>query len=164
MLFNKASNKTRKKADENAAVAPEMSAAGEGTANPRASRSSKTKNDTGETGAAKRHRKASPLAAATQDNTPVEESATTPKTLAAAAGAETNAVASTIIDSAGVVTNPAATTAHSPENTAEIIAGPEVTNEQIAKLAYSYWIARGGAHGSQEEDWMRAERELRARR
>ena len=34
--------------------------------------------------------------------------------------------------------------------------------EQIAHLAYSYWEARGYQGGSPEEDWLRAERELRA--
>ena len=36
---------------------------------------------------------------------------------------------------------------------------PEV--DQIARLAYSYWEARGGEGGSAEDDWFRAERELR---
>ena len=31
---------------------------------------------------------------------------------------------------------------------------------EIARLAYSYWEARGGTNGSAEEDWDRAEREL----
>lgn len=35
-----------------------------------------------------------------------------------------------------------------------------VTREEIAKLAYSYWVARGYKGGSPEEDWLRAEREL----
>jgi hypothetical protein len=34
--------------------------------------------------------------------------------------------------------------------------------EAIARLAYSYWEARGYAGGSAEEDWLRAEQELRA--
>jgi Protein of unknown function (DUF2934) len=33
--------------------------------------------------------------------------------------------------------------------------------EAIARLAYSYWEARGGEGGSPEEDWLRAEQELR---
>jgi len=33
---------------------------------------------------------------------------------------------------------------------------------QIAHLAYSYWEARGYQGGSPEEDWLRAEQELRA--
>jgi hypothetical protein len=35
-----------------------------------------------------------------------------------------------------------------------------VTSEAIAKLAYSYWEARGYQGGSAEEDWLHAEREL----
>jgi hypothetical protein len=35
--------------------------------------------------------------------------------------------------------------------------------EEIAKIAYSYWQARGGRNGSAEEDWYRAEREWRRR-
>lgn len=37
----------------------------------------------------------------------------------------------------------------------------EVTHEEIARLAYSYWEKRGFQGGSPEEDWRRAERELR---
>jgi hypothetical protein len=31
---------------------------------------------------------------------------------------------------------------------------------EVARLAYSYWEARGGQGGSSEEDWLRAEDEL----
>lgn len=34
------------------------------------------------------------------------------------------------------------------------------TQEQIAKLAYSYWEARGCQGGSMADDWFRAEQEL----
>jgi hypothetical protein len=37
------------------------------------------------------------------------------------------------------------------------------TREEIARLAYTYWEVRGGQGGSAEEDWYRAERELRGR-
>ena len=33
--------------------------------------------------------------------------------------------------------------------------------DAIARLAYSYWEARGFVGGSPEEDWLRAEREVR---
>jgi hypothetical protein len=33
-------------------------------------------------------------------------------------------------------------------------------HEEIARLAYSYWEARGRHRGSALEDWLRAEREL----
>lgn len=38
----------------------------------------------------------------------------------------------------------------------------EPDRDQIARLAYSYWEARGGEGGSPEDDWFRSERELRA--
>ncbi len=34
------------------------------------------------------------------------------------------------------------------------------THDEIARLAYSYWEARGHQGGSPEEDWVRAEQEL----
>jgi hypothetical protein len=34
------------------------------------------------------------------------------------------------------------------------------SQEEIAELAYAYWEARGRQHGSDREDWLRAEREL----
>jgi hypothetical protein len=38
----------------------------------------------------------------------------------------------------------------------------EIEPEEIARLAYWYWEARGSQGGSPEEDWLRAERQLRA--
>ena len=38
------------------------------------------------------------------------------------------------------------------------------TQEEIAARAYLLWQQRGGAEGSSEEDWSRAEQELRAER
>jgi hypothetical protein len=34
---------------------------------------------------------------------------------------------------------------------------PEIPHEEISKLAHALWVARGGAGGSPEEDWLRAE-------
>jgi hypothetical protein len=34
--------------------------------------------------------------------------------------------------------------------------------DEISRLAYSYWLARGGSGGSAEEDWYRAEQEILA--
>ena len=39
----------------------------------------------------------------------------------------------------------------------------EPTREEIAKLAYSYWEARGYQGGSEQDDWLRAVNELRNR-
>ena len=44
---------------------------------------------------------------------------------------------------------------------AEIV---ELPQDEIALLAYSYWEERGRPEGSPEEDWYRAETELRKRR
>ena len=41
--------------------------------------------------------------------------------------------------------------------------GQEPKAEEIALLAYSYWEARDRQGGSAEEDWLRAEQELRGR-
>jgi hypothetical protein len=40
----------------------------------------------------------------------------------------------------------------------------DIPQHEIAMLAYSYWEARGGRDGSAEEDWYRAEDDLRQRR
>ncbi|HXE64292.1 MAG TPA: DUF2934 domain-containing protein [Bryobacteraceae bacterium] len=32
-------------------------------------------------------------------------------------------------------------------------------HDQIAKIAYGFWEARGRAHGYHEQDWLRAEQE-----
>lgn len=37
-----------------------------------------------------------------------------------------------------------------------------VTSEEIAKLAYSYWVERGYQGGNPHEDWARAEKALAA--
>jgi Protein of unknown function (DUF2934) len=44
------------------------------------------------------------------------------------------------------------------------VAAPAPSPEEIARLAYAYWEARGRQHGSHQEDWYRAERELLLRR
>jgi hypothetical protein len=62
---------------------------------------------------------------------------------------------------------PAARPKHSP-NTAEIPSTPAraeyaPSHNEIAALAYTYWLERGCAGGSPEQDWQRAERELRVK-
>ncbi len=42
-----------------------------------------------------------------------------------------------------------------------VAAPPEPTREQIAHLAEKYWAERGWPEGSPEQDWLRAEQELR---
>jgi hypothetical protein len=52
---------------------------------------------------------------------------------------------------------PAATTVAKADS---IPSNSVVTFDEISKLAYSYWEARGFQGGSPEEDWLRAEQEL----
>ena len=40
-------------------------------------------------------------------------------------------------------------------------ARPEPTREEIARLAEKFWAERGWPEGSPEQDWLRAEHELR---
>ena len=46
---------------------------------------------------------------------------------------------------------------------APVVAAPQPIAEQIARLAYSYWEARGYQGGSPESDWARAEQEIHKR-
>ena len=46
----------------------------------------------------------------------------------------------------------------------EPMADESPSHDEIAVLAYSYWEDRGCQGGSPDEDWLRAERELRSRR
>jgi hypothetical protein len=38
-----------------------------------------------------------------------------------------------------------------------------ISREEIARLAHQFWAERGHQHGKHEEDWYRAEQELRKR-
>ena len=52
-----------------------------------------------------------------------------------------------------------------PARSTNPIAGDASPDHQdIARLAYSYWETRGCNGGSPEEDWLRAENDLRVRR
>ena len=39
----------------------------------------------------------------------------------------------------------------------------EPSTEEIARRAYEIFLERGGAHGSDSDDWLQAELELRAK-
>jgi hypothetical protein len=48
-----------------------------------------------------------------------------------------------------------------PHTATEVEGSAYMDREEIAKLAYHYWLQREGrGEGSAEEDWFRAEREL----
>jgi Protein of unknown function (DUF2934) len=38
-----------------------------------------------------------------------------------------------------------------------------LAHDEVSALAYSYWVERGYTEGSPEQDWLRAEEELRRR-
>jgi hypothetical protein len=132
------SKKTAKKSPkttEEAVIVPETNPVAELKA-ARPSRSAKNAEKKPETATpSKTHRKASPVSAPAVSPEP----ANPVKVMAAAAGAEIAAVDSPIIDPVGTLTVP---------------------TEEVARLAYSYWVARGYSHGSHEDDWIRAEQEL----
>ncbi len=159
MQSKKASNKTAKKAEEITSPSVDNGATGEVNAKPRTARSSKPKSESAETTSAKRHRAVTP--AASQESAPVAEMA--PRTMAAAAGANHNSTVASVIDPVGVdAAGPSLTAGHNDTVlTTSVI--DEVGNERIAALAHSYWVARGHSHGASEEDWLRAERELKNR-
>jgi hypothetical protein len=46
---------------------------------------------------------------------------------------------------------------------APIATAADSFQDAVARLAFSYWEARGCQGGSPEEDWLRAEQELRAK-
>ena len=56
--------------------------------------------------------------------------------------------------------NPNTESVTAPPPEVEHAVSPE-DHEAVARLAYSYWEARGRPIGSPEEDWYRAENELR---
>jgi Protein of unknown function (DUF2934) len=41
--------------------------------------------------------------------------------------------------------------------------GNSISHDQVAMLANRFWNERGRTHGHHEEDWFRAEQELRSR-
>jgi hypothetical protein len=52
---------------------------------------------------------------------------------------------------------PAAAEVRQPERP---VAKARPTHEQIAYVAYGYFLQRHGQHGNHEQDWLRAEQEL----
>ncbi len=45
---------------------------------------------------------------------------------------------------------------------ADVNSGPEPTHEEIARRAHQIYLQRGGGDGHDDENWFRAEAELRA--
>jgi Protein of unknown function (DUF2934) len=112
------------------------------------SNTSKKKSTTSETGSAKHRKSSSP-----------EKAESSPAVKSNTLGAGSNSVSSSVIDSVGVMT-PVQRSSEVGTKSTEI----SPSHEEIAKLAHSYWVARGYHSGSPEQDWLRAERELKAKR
>ena len=49
------------------------------------------------------------------------------------------------------------------QTVAEKVTATTPTHEEIALLALQYWAERGRAEGQAEQDWLRAEQELRGK-
>jgi len=93
----------------------------------------------------------------------VGESAVAPKVMAAASGGNAGSLHSDAVASVGNMTEPQAVGAAGVP-ASEKTGRSGITREEIEDLAHSYWVARGRPHGSHEEDWIRAEQELKLRR
>jgi hypothetical protein len=51
-----------------------------------------------------------------------------------------------------------------PHTAAEVAPSDYLDREEIARLAYGYWLERQGCDGGcAEDDWLRAENEMRGR-
>lgn len=121
----------------------------------RSSRASKTPKEKVEAPSAKVHRK-SPVASSVR----VEANDPGPaKVMTAAAGA--GATSGGIVDSVGVMAASPTQEASVPNPAVQSRA--TISQDEIARLAYSYWESRGFTHGLADEDWIRAEAELLAR-
>jgi hypothetical protein len=70
-----------------------------------------------------------------------------------------NRTARTIVSNAPVSEPEVLTVAPS----AAVATPAEPAQDAVARLAYSYWQARGCQGGSPEADWLRAEQKLRAK-
>src|SRR5436305_123635 len=162
MQSSKSSKKTRKIAEETPAPVLEPKAATEATSKPRSTKSSAPKKEGVESRPAKSHRKLSPpkiiesVAAIAAEPVAVKE-----KAMTVAVGSD--AVHSATIDPVGIVTS-SVSASELTENEPFTPTASSIGHDEIARLAHSYWIARGYKHGSAEEDWLRAERELLAKR
>jgi len=55
---------------------------------------------------------------------------------------------------------PRATAIKTAAKKAKVVISSKPTHEQIEQLARSYWEARGRLDGHEEQDWLRAEKEL----
>jgi hypothetical protein len=74
----------------------------------------------------------------------------------------------TAVKTAATATTPASTSKAAAVKTAapktaamKVAAKKAPTHAEVASLAHKFWQERGGHHGSDAQDWLRAERELK---
>ena len=169
MQSNKpSSKKTPTNADASKTAGSETNnSKAEVNAKPRTTKSSTVKNSTTiETSSAKHHRKsATPVTprVPVPDVSP-SEAAPEAKATAAAVGAQAGTIDSASKHVASDYVVPAAKPRETASVAAPVTSPTEITQEEIAKLAHSYWVARGYPQGDAIDDWTRAERELKSKR
>ena len=66
------------------------------------------------------------------------------------------------IKSSGAATGTVQRRKPAASKTTTPVSSPAPTPDQIARLAEKYWAERGWPEGSPEQDWLRAEQELRS--
>lgn len=59
---------------------------------------------------------------------------------------------------------PAAKTGRQTSTAKRAKPSPQPTREDIERRAYEIYVERGGSEGSEMEDWLQAERELKRRK
>jgi len=69
--------------------------------------------------------------------------------------------ATPVVESSPSIATATPAAAHAATKSSHVVVTETLSFDDIAQLAYSYWEARGYQGGSPEEDWLRAERELR---
>jgi Protein of unknown function (DUF2934) len=95
---------------------------------------------------------------------PARRKTTRPRTTRAAAASEPAPAVEPAPAAAPVIAHAAPSQTTSSVTTAKpAVHSIESSQDKIARLAYSYWEARGRQGGSPEEDWLRAEAEIRGR-
>jgi hypothetical protein len=173
MQSEKTSSRKPKPAAESAPATPEAATTAPTGKTRKAPVSVTKKAAPKETTSVKRHRKAAaapasePAVSSTASPViPSAEQSEAPvamKAMAAASGTGYASPATDVIESVGNITEPTET-ATSTRVAERAGTATELERDEIERLAYFYWVARGQEHGSHEEDWLRAERELRLRR
>jgi hypothetical protein len=70
--------------------------------------------------------------------------------------------ATPVVETSSSIDTPTSAAAHAATKSSHVVVTEAPAFNEVAQLAYSYWEARGYQGGSPEEDWLRAEQELRS--